>query len=66
MPNSTTFYKKNAKGILSVRWNAKDLLNTLQDITSWNLSQDAFRVDGCLVKEENAMIFDLKSAKKLS
>lgn len=66
VPNSTTFYKKNAKGILSVRWNAKDLLNTLQDITNWDLSQDAFRVDGCLVKEENAMIFDLKSAKKLS
>lgn len=65
-PNSTTFYKENPKGILSVRWNAKDLLNTLQDITSWDLSQDAFRIDGCLVKEENAMIFDLKSAKKLS
>lgn len=64
-PNSTSFYKENAKGILSVRWNAKDLLNTLQDITGWNLSQDAFRIDGCLIKEENAMMFDLKSAKKL-
>ena len=64
-PNSTSFYKENAKKILSVRWNAKDLLNTLQDITGWNLSEDAFRIDGYLVKEENAMVFDLKTGKKL-
>ncbi len=64
-PNSTSFYKENAKKILSVRWNAKDLLNTLQDITGWDLSKDAFRIDGCLIKEENAMTFDLKTAKKL-
>ena len=63
--NSTTFYKENEKNILSVRWNARDLLNTLQDITGWDLSKDSYRVDGVLVAEENAMIFDLKTAKIL-
>ena len=63
--NSTTFYKENEKNILSVRWNARDLLNTLQDITGWDLSKDSYRVDGILVVEENAMLFDLKTAKIL-
>ena len=63
--NSTAFYKNNEKNILSVRWNAKDLLNTLQDITGWDLSIDAFRVDGTLVKDEEAMLFELANAKLL-
>lgn len=63
--NSTTFYKENEKNILSVRWNARDLLNTLQEITGWNLSTDSYRVDGTLILEENAMLFDLKTAKIL-
>ena len=63
--NSTTFYKENEKNILSVRWNARDLLNTLQDITGWDLSKDSYRVDGVLIVEENAMLFDLKTAKIL-
>lgn len=63
--NSTTFYKENEKNILSVRWNARDLLNTLQDITGWDLSKYSYRVDGVLVAEENAMIFDLKTSKIL-
>ena len=64
-PNSVSFYKNNDKNVLSVRWNAKDLLNTLQDITGWNLAIDAFRVDGTLLKEEEAMLFELDNAKVL-
>lgn len=66
MPNCVQFYKKNDKKILSVRWNAKDLLNTLQDMMGWDLSQDAYRIDGTLIKEEEAMLFDFLSAKRLS
>ena len=64
-PQSTSFYKNNEKNILSVRWNAKDLLNTLQDISGWDLSMDAYRVDGSLIKEEGAMLFDLSQGKLL-
>ncbi len=65
--NSMTFYKKkeNSK-IISVRWNIKDLLNTLQEITGWDLKHDAYRIDGILIKEENAMLFDLNNCKVLS
>ena len=64
--NRIAFYKKkeNSK-ILSVRWNVKDLLNTLQEITGWNLTSDGYRIDGTLIKEENAILFDLNHGKKL-
>ena len=64
--NSTAFYKKREKSnVLSVRWNIKDLLNTLQEITGWDLSKDGYRVDGVLIKEEGAMLFDLNNYKIL-
>ncbi len=66
-PNSTAFFKpKSNPNIISVRWNVKDLLNTLQEITGWDLSKDGYRIDGILIKEENAMLFDLNNGKILS
>ncbi len=65
--NSTPFFKKKEKsGVLSVRWNVKDLLNTLQEITAWDLSSYGYRVDGVLIKEENAILFDLNNGKILT
>ena len=64
--NSTPFYKKKENSnVLSVRWNVKDLLNTLQDIAGWDLSSFGYKVDGSLIKEERAMLFDLSSGKIL-
>ena len=64
--NSTSFFKKKeTSNVLSVRWNVKDLLNTLQEITGWDLSSDGYRVDGTLIKEEGAMLFDLNNGKIL-
>lgn len=64
-PNSAFFYKKNDKKVLSVRWNSKDLLKTIQSITDWNLSDDSYRIEGSLIQEENAMLFDLKTSQLL-
>ena len=65
--NSTSFYKKKENSnILSVRWNKNDLLNTLQEITGWDLTNNAYKIDGVLIKEENAMLFDLNNFKLLS
>lgn len=61
-PRATVFYKERNSGVLSVRWNSRDLLNTLSRITGWNLEESAFRANGELIPEENAMIFDLTSA----
>lgn len=63
--NSVTFYKPRKNDIFSVRWNGKDLLNTIQDITGWDLKQDSYRVEGILLRDEKAMLFDLNKASLL-
>lgn len=65
-PNATTFYNKEKKSnALSVRWNGRDLLNTIQNLMNWDLSQCGYRIDGVLLKEEQAMLFDLTHASEL-
>ena len=59
---SVQFYKEKSNGILSVRWNAKDLINTIARICDWDLNQLSYRVNGVLVPEMNLMLFDLKEA----
>ncbi len=64
--NSVTFYKeRESSKVLSVRWNGKDLLNTLQEMTGWNLDKEAYRSNGILLKEEGAILFDLAKATLL-
>lgn len=63
--NAVAFYKLKKNDVMSVRWNGKDLLNTLQDITGWDLKMDGYRIEGTLLKEANAMLFDLKKATVL-
>lgn len=61
-PNAVSFFKPKASGAISVRWNGKDLLNTLQSMMGWNLEHESYRVDGVLLKEEQAMLFDFHAA----
>lgn len=62
---ATTFFKPKASKVVSVRWNGKDLLNTLQRLMGWNLEKESFRAEGILLKEENAILFDLNKAVEL-
>ena len=65
-PNAAVFYNREKKSnTLSVRWNGRDLLNTIQEITHWDLSKYGYRVDGVLLKEDQAMLFDLTHASEL-
>jgi hypothetical protein len=65
-PNAAVFYNREKKSnTLSVRWNGRDLLNTIQEITHWDLSKCGYRVDGVLLKEDQAMLFDLTHASEL-
>lgn len=64
-PNAIQFYKEKASGVLSVRWNGKDLLNTISEMMGWNLENHAYRVDGTLLEDENAILFDLTSASEM-
>lgn len=65
--NAVTFCtkeKRNSK-VLSIRWNGRDLLNTVSDMMGWNLNMQAFRAEGKLLAEDNAMLFDLTGAEEL-
>ena len=66
-PNAAAFCseeKRNSK-VLSIRWNGRDLLNTIEDMTGWNLAKESYRVDGKLLPEEQAMLFDMSEATLL-
>lgn len=57
---------KKKEGVYSVRWNQRDLLNTLSEITEWDLSNESYKVPGVLIQEESAMLFDLQKAEQIS
>ena len=45
--NATVFYRPKASGVLSVRWNARDLLNTLERVMGWNLKEMVIGLTEC-------------------
>lgn len=63
--NATTFYRRRRSNVISVRWNGKDLLNTIGEMMGWDLSKMSYRADGTLLREEGAMLFDLSKAVEL-
>jgi len=67
MENAVPFCSEDKKDskVLSIRWNGKDLLNTLSDMMSWNLNASAYRIDGKLIQTDNAILFDFAEAKEL-
>lgn len=66
VPQCYPFFKPNNRGVVSVRWNSKDLLSTFQILTGWDLENDAYRVEGQLLSDDNAMLFDLNKAEKIT
>ena len=60
---AVAFYKPKTNGVLSVRWNAQDLVATFKRLMESDL-QHGFRVNGELV-ENGLMVFDLNTAKAL-
>lgn len=64
-PNAAPFYKEKKSGVISVRWNGRDLLNTFQDIMGWDLKSNAYRIEGIHLKDERAILFDLTQATTL-
>ena len=62
-PKAVAFYKPKTNGVLSVRWNAQDLVATFKRLMESDL-QHGFRVNGDLV-DNGLMVFDLNTAKAL-
>lgn len=63
--DATPFLKSKSDSTMSVRWNNRDLLNTISKMMSWDLKKNGYRIDGDYLNTENAMIFDLDSARIL-
>ncbi len=56
------FYKEKANGVLSVRWNSKDLVSTVARMCDWDLKKFSYRAYGVLFPEASLMLFDLTQA----
>lgn len=65
VPRSVPFYKATDMKAISVRMNGKDLLNTIAEMMGWDLDNSSFRIDGKLLYDERAILFDLTAAKNL-
>jgi hypothetical protein len=66
-PNAIAFYNDEKKSnALTVRWNARDLLNTIKEITGWDYSKEGYKAAGTLISEEQAMLFDLNNPEILN
>ena len=63
-PNAVPFYNAAKKSnLLSVRWNPRDLLNTLSDMMGWDLQSESYKIAGTLYLNEGVMLFDLEKAE---
>ena len=66
-PNAVSFHNDEKQtNILSVRWNSKDLLGNIKSMTGWDYSKESYRIEGTLIPEEDAMLFDLNQAELLN
>ncbi len=63
-PNAVAFYKGTK--VSSVRWNMRDLLNTIRNMMEWDLQRSSYRVEGTLLKDEKAILFDFSKATSLN
>ena len=63
---AVAFFKEKANGILSIRWNSKDLIHTISRMCNWDLKKISYRVNGILIPESSVMLFDLKDATPMS
>ena len=60
------FYKEKANGVLSVRWNSKDLINTVSRMCDWDLNNFSYRVSGVFMPDDNLMLFELDKATPMT
>lgn len=59
---SVQFYKEKANGVLSVRLNSKDLINTIERMCDWDLKNASYRVNGIIEESASLMLFNLADA----
>ena len=63
-PRAVRFFKSRDNGVMSVRWNSHDLLDTFARLLGVDLEMQGFRIKGVQL-DANTMLFDLNKAKPL-
>lgn len=58
-------FLKKGKKAMSVRWNNKDLLQSLEVLMGWDLIESGYRIQGSYDRDQSALFFDLKTATSL-
>ena len=58
---AVTFAK--SEKLNSVRFNNKDLLQTIEQMMGWDFKTQGYRITGEFFEEEKALLFDLNKAK---
>lgn len=64
--NTLGFFREGMDVKKGVRYNNRELINTIASMMSWNLNDSIFRIDGIYYDEDRAMVFDLNLARKFS
>lgn len=62
--NATPFVRN--KKSPSVRYNNKDFLYTLEKLMGWDLTQQGYKAMGEYYSDENALVFNLRSATPIT
>ena len=60
---SVPFIRKNVDNKNGIRYNNRDLENTIATLMEWDLSTKTYRIDGIYQEDDNAMIFNLTTAR---
>lgn len=63
---SATPFVKGEKKFLNVRWNYKDFVCSLAQMMEWDLEKEGYKVVGEYFSKEDALLFDLKKATRLT
>lgn len=58
-------FLKKGKKAMTVRWNNKDLLQSLEELMGWNLIETGYKIQGLYDRDQGALFFDLKTAASL-
>lgn len=61
---SVPFYKSDSQ-ISYVRLASKSLLQEIENLTEWNIKMYKYKIIGTLLRDDNAMLFDLKEATEI-
>jgi len=63
---ATRFFKERKNDAITVRWNNRDFLHTIEKMMDWNLADSGHKIDGEYISSGDYLLFDLKKAENIN